>query len=221
MPPKKNTAQDQDPRQPPISSFFGQRPQRPLPFTSPDPNREGGVVIPGTPSQMQPQSPGVIVPGTPPTPSSAPLSLSMSPVSFPAAYEDLQSAYNQQEGLGAQFPPRLPGHPLSPSSGTAQELATQRFAAQQFAAQLAYQQQQQQQQQDSVALETFRQRAQKAQLANPDVLTQYDPEHFKGGRMRNKSKKLTKKTAKKTNKRNNRRIRRSKNQIRSKKSYSY
>lgn len=210
MPPKKNTAQDQDPRQPPISSFFGQRPQRPLPFTSPDPNREGGVVMPGMPSQMQTQSPGVIVPGTPPTPLSAPLSLSMSPVSFPAAYEDLQSAYNQQEGLGAQFPPRLPGNPLSPSSGTAQELATQQFASQ-LAYQLAYQQQQQQQQ-DPVALETFRQAAQaarQAQLANPDVLTQYDPEHFKGGRRRNKSTKLTKlKTAKKSNKRNNRRIRR-------------
>jgi hypothetical protein len=166
--------------------------------------------MPQTPSQ----SPGIIVPGTPPTPLSLkvqPVPRSMSP-RFVPDYTDHQVAHANRE-LNAQFPPQVSGPTLSPS-GTAQE----------FAAQLAYQQQYQQQQQqqqqqlDPVAI----QRAQQAQLANPDIFTQYNPEHFKGGRR--KSPKSTKlKTAKKSKKTNKRRNRRSKyrSRSRSKKSYFY
>lgn len=199
------------PKQTSITSFFGQQLERPLPFTSPDPRRDGVAVMPQTPSQRGSQSSGVIVPGTPPTPFSLEASVprSASPRLVPD-YTDHKVAHVNRE-LNAQFPPQVYGPTLSPS-GTAQE----------FAAQLAYQQQEQQQyqqqQQDPVAI----QRAQQAQLANPDIFTQYDPEHFKGGRR--KSPKSTKlKTAKKSKKTNKRRNRRSKyrSRSRSKKSYFY
>ena len=220
------------PKQTSITSVFGQQLERPLPFTSPDPRRDGVAVMPQTPSQRRSQSPGVIVPGTPPTPLSLkvqPVPRSMSP-RFVPDYTDHQVAHANRE-LNAQFPPQVSGPTLSPS-GTAQEFAAQLAYQQQYQQQQQqyqqqqqqqYQQQQQQYQQQQQQLDPVAiQRAQQAQLANPDIFTQYNPEHFKGGRR--KSPKSTKlKTAKKSKKTNKRKNRRSKyrSRSRSKKSYFY
>ena len=203
--------------QPRITDFFEQqRLQRPFPLTSPDPPPgRDGFVVPETPSQRGSQSSGVIVPGTPPTPfslleaQSVPRSAShsASPVLF-RTYDDDKAAFNLQEGLSTQFPPRSPGPTLSPSSGT---------TAEHFAAQQQQQQQQQQQEQNPAAAAAAAAAARKAQIANPDVLTQ-----FIGGKTRSKIVKKSKKTrrSKKSNKRRKRRSK-SRSRSRSKKSYFY
>jgi hypothetical protein len=209
MPPKQQTS---------ITSFFGQQLQRPLPFTSPDPHRDGDAVMPETPSQRRSQSPGVIVPGTPPTPfsleaQSVPRSASPR---FVPDYTDHQVAHANR-GLSAQFPPQVSGPTLSPSSGTTAEYFAAQQAYQQFAdAQQQQQQQQQQQEQEDPDKAAARQRAAiQAQMDNPDVLTQ-----FQGGKTRSKMVKKSKKS-KKSKKLNKRTNRRSRSRSRSKKSYFY
>ena len=208
MPPKIQTS---------ITSFFGQQPQRPLPFTSPDPHRDGFAVVPRTPSQRRSQSPGVIVPGTPPTPFSLEaqsVPRSASPV-LGLTYDDHKTAFERQEGLSTQFPPRSPGPTLSPSSGTTAEYFAAQQAYQQFADAQQKEQQQQQQEQEDPDKAAARQRAAiQAQLQRPGVLTQFD---FKGGKTRSKMVKKSKRS-KKSNKRRNRR---SRSRSRSKKSYFY
>ena len=213
MPPKQN--------QPPITSFFGQQLERPLPFTSlprsGDDNDygDGVTVMPRTPSQRRSQSPGVIVPGTPPTPFSLleaqSVPRSASPV-LGRTYDDDKADFNRQEGLSTQFPPQSL-YPLSPSSGTTAEY----FAAQQAYQQFANAQQQQQQEQNPAAAAAAAAAARQAQMDNPEVLTQ-----FQGGKTRSKMVKKSKKTrkTKKSNKRRNRRSK-SRSRSRSKKSYFY
>ena len=199
------------PQQPSITSFFRQQPQRPLPFTSPDPHRDGFVVVPRTPSQRRSQSPGVIVPGTPPTPFSLEaqsVPRSASPV-LGLTYDDHKTAFERQEGLSTQFPPRSPGPMLSPSSGTTAEYFAAQLAAQQFA---DAQQKEQEQDPNKAAAAAAAER--QAQVQRPGVLTQFD---FKGGKTRSKMVKKSKRS-KKSNKRRNRR---SRSRSRSKKSYFY
>ena len=214
MPPKQN--------QPPITSFFGQQLERPLPFTSlprsGDDNDygDGVTVMPRTPSQRRSQSPGVIVPGTPPTPFSLleaqSVPRSASPV-LGRTYDDDKADFNRQEGLSTQFPPQSL-YPLSPSSGTTAEYFAAQQAYQQFA---NAQQQQQQQEQNPAAAAAAAAAARQAQMDNPEVLTQ-----FQGGKTRSKMVKKSKKTrkTKKSNKRRNRRSK-SRSRSRSKKSYFY
>jgi len=213
--------------QPPITDFFRQQLERPLPFTSPDPRRDGDAVMPETPSQRRSQSPGVIVSGTPPTPFS-PFSLeaqsvprSASPSASPRFvpdHTDHEVAHANRGLIGAQIPPRSPGPMLSPSSGTTAENFAAQQAYQQFAnAQQERQQQKQQQEQEDPAAAARQRAARQAQIDNPDVLTQ-----FQGGKTRSKMVKKSKKTrrSKKSNKRRNRRSK-SRSRSRSKKSYFY
>ena len=193
------------PKQTILPNFFRQQqPQRPLPFTSPDPpDRDGFAAVIGTPSQRRSQSPGVIVPGTPPTPfslgarsvSPSASPRSASPVLGSRTYYDDKAAFDQL-GLSTQFPPPSSGPTISPSSGTtaeyfaahlaAQQHAAQQHAAQQHAAQLAAQQEQ-----DPDKAAARQRAAEQAQVDNPDVFTQ-----FQGGRRKSTRSKMSKKSRK-------------------------
>ena len=99
-----------------ITNFFGQNSERPLPFISPDPDRDGAVML-ETPSQ----SPGVIVPGTPRTPSQRQGSgiVPETPQSESPVFHPMLEDYKRGQGAAQFQPQRVP--PLSPTSGTNQD----------------------------------------------------------------------------------------------------
>ena len=178
-----------------ITNFFGQNLERPLPFISPDPDRDGAAVaVLETPSQ----SPGVIVPGTPRTPSQrqgsgivpeTPSLRSQSESPAPVFHRMFEDYQREQRAAQLQ-PQRVP--PLSPTSGTNQDFdAAAQIAADQ---RLKYDQiADAQRLQDDENAQRRLQDAQAREDASKGhvVITQ-----FKGGRRKSKKSKMAKKSRK-------------------------